>query len=307
MNLLEMMKQEVSDLKLVDKLEIAYYLYMRTGQIFDYVPFVPFLSWEEKEVYKTHRVDAQNIQNKYLICYSWAYLYKDLLESFGIFCNVVEQNLHAYVTFIHDGESYVADLMSKYEDLCRIKVGLPVLNFGKKFNNSLISYSGNFDTAYGHFLEKTKSTLLASRNAMAEKWDKIVAKHEYEFLVFKSIEKIMNEKHKDVEFLVGEKYISSLLKEFIYQGFTPSKAYFHDLNFENFIVVYSLTRGNEKPCYFSYEKCENGFYELHEVPLIYVQSLLGSYVAHRVEYLELPREETIYDLTRRKINLASVK
>lgn len=84
MNLEELMKREVSELKLTDELEIAYYLYMRTGQIFYYNASFMFSSLEEKEKYTYEKPNIKNIKKLFLICYELSDIMVDLLHSFGI-------------------------------------------------------------------------------------------------------------------------------------------------------------------------------------------------------------------------------
>lgn len=301
MNLLAMMKQEISELHLTDKLEIAYYLYMRTGQLFEYDPIFPFLTKEEKENFIKYCVQAKEITDKYLICFSWSYLYRDLLLSFGIDASVVEKEFHAFVTFKIVGEKYVADLMNGYEDLFRIKVGLPTLYFGKYEDLGIHPYA----TSTSFSIANYKNILFSKRKAMKENWGLKNAKKEYSYLAYKMVEKLMNEREGSLDFITGEKYISYLLYEFINEGYCVSKAYFYDHSKGIFLSVYEVARSDGSMSYFSHEKRGNGLYSLQEVPLIYVQSLKDCYSSKKVKSLSLPTED-VYErcLSLNKISVA---
>ncbi len=77
------------------------------------------------------RIDIYHVKQFKIVCSSWAYLYKDLLEAFKIHAQEVGKN-HVKVIFWINHIEYIADMTKKYEDLWRIKFGLPLVHFHPK-------------------------------------------------------------------------------------------------------------------------------------------------------------------------------
>lgn len=104
MNLLEMMQNEIKSHNLTNKQDIKNYIYIRTGQIFDYDPVYLISTQEEKEAFKSKRIDIKNVTDFKITCFSWAHLFADLLNVFDIPTVVAIENNHAYVkTYIGGG------------------------------------------------------------------------------------------------------------------------------------------------------------------------------------------------------------
>ena len=142
MNLLEMMKREISYFGLVDELEIAYYLYMRTGQIFEYNTSYFFLSLNEKRKYVSKKINIEDIKDNEIICFEWADVMEDLCKHFGLNAEKVtiekEGNSHAYIELNIKNEKYKLDLTDYYEDITLIKLGLKVKKFNRIIDGQII-------------------------------------------------------------------------------------------------------------------------------------------------------------------------
>lgn len=114
MDLIKILKYELSELQLTDKFQIARYIYVRTGELFNYDPLYEILDCndqEEKFELINKRVDIHNVTDFNIVCYSWANMYKDLLSEFGINAKVIESPFHSHVIFSINDKKYTADLM----------------------------------------------------------------------------------------------------------------------------------------------------------------------------------------------------
>ena len=132
MNLLQQMKKEIHQLNLKSKEEIAYFLYVRTGELFYYDPHYLFGTNEEKRDLEQNRVDIQNVYDFNIICCSWAHLYATLLHTFHIQAKVIENEYHSYVEFTIKDQEYIADITTGNMDINEIKFGKKIQNFGLK-------------------------------------------------------------------------------------------------------------------------------------------------------------------------------
>lgn len=147
MDLVTKLKAEIACLNLTDKLEIAYYLYTRVGEIFEYNPAFIFMSKNEQdEIIENDKsysqiLDINNIDYNQGICYRLSYILQKLASAFGIEADVVEieknGNHHAFVRITIDGKIYELDLTKNYEDFTLIKLGLKVKNFKRVFNDKM--------------------------------------------------------------------------------------------------------------------------------------------------------------------------
>ena len=120
MDLVVKLKQEIEKLQLQNSLEIAYFLYIRTGEIFEYDPRWEVASDKEAKQIFEKKIDIHNISSFKIVCSSWAYLYADLLQEFNIPAEVIGKR-HLKVKFWIEKEEYIADITDHYEDIWRIK------------------------------------------------------------------------------------------------------------------------------------------------------------------------------------------
>lgn len=132
MNLASQMEQEMSALQLYQPFDIARYLYIRTGQMFEYHPFYSYADKEMQDGINQEKKDIFCIQDFYVTCFSWSQVYVDLLSYFGIFAYKVVSNDHCRVVIELNGEMILADLMTASFDFYRTKIGLNTRDYVSK-------------------------------------------------------------------------------------------------------------------------------------------------------------------------------
>lgn len=138
MNLLETLKEEIKKLNITNKLDIAKYIYIRTGQIFEYDASWYFGDKEIREKIKRKKIDIRNVTDNKLVCFNWSVMYHELLKEFNIFSNIKyelksiydehtnsykKEVKHAYVEVLVDKTIYKADITGTLKDLVSIKFG----------------------------------------------------------------------------------------------------------------------------------------------------------------------------------------
>lgn len=302
MNLLEMMRHEVSQFKLVDELEIAYYLYMRTGELFEYNPFYFFLPLKEKIKYKSQEMNIKEIQNYEIICFEWADIMEELCKCFGLNAKKIiiekEGNSHAYIELTIKNEKYKLDLTAYYEDITLIKLGLGVKRFSKLISGQIFfEYNKTkIETIEEKFYEKgiksnhikkivaqKRRNLLILKQKLYEKAGKNVGEEEYIYQVYRVIGDIIHNFANNLGYISGAKSISYLLDCFI-NDYTSNTSYFYDNEQKVYIRVDSV-KHNGQISYFAYQKMLDGSYEFQEVPKIYIESLKAMYSSEFAENL----------------------
>ena len=132
MNLASQMEQEMSALQLYQPFDIARYLYIRTGQMFEYHPFYSYADKEMQDGINQEKKDIFCIQDFYVTCFSWSQVYVDLLSYFGISAYKVVSNDHCRVVIELNGEMILADLMTASFDFYRTKIGLNTRDYVSK-------------------------------------------------------------------------------------------------------------------------------------------------------------------------------
>ncbi len=143
MDLLEQLKLEITKNGIMnDKFAIARYIYIRTGQLFDYYALYTIFPSVIKDDFNKEEKDIRCIRDFNIVCYSWARLYIDLLEEFGIEARIVENNEHAKVKFSSGEYEITADLTKGFNDIFRIKFGFDTWNYnGFKNDGTRIGFS----------------------------------------------------------------------------------------------------------------------------------------------------------------------
>lgn len=129
MNLYSTLLKEINGLNIQEPLAIAKYLYIRTGQLFDYHPLYPVESEQNQEKIYNQTINIENVTTQYIVCSSWAKMYNDLLTRFGIGTRLIREGEHARVVFQIDKDLYFADLTLGVIDFANTKIGLPTQNF----------------------------------------------------------------------------------------------------------------------------------------------------------------------------------
>lgn len=130
MDLLEQLKLEINKKGIMnDKFAIARYIYIRTGQLFDYNPLYSLFPGRIKEDFNREIKDIRNIKDFNVICFSWADLYVKLLNAFGIEARVIKNDEHAKVYLVVDGFEIIADLTLNYLDIYLTKFGFETARY----------------------------------------------------------------------------------------------------------------------------------------------------------------------------------
>lgn len=288
MNLLAVLKEEVQQLQLTDKVKIKDYLYYRTGMLFNYDPLWAFVDESGREELRNKRFDIENITDFNATCYSWSYMFVDLLLAFCIPARVIKTQDHALVESYINGETYISDLMIKYQDIKRIKFGMETCYNFQKTHNRLIADECNAESNNVNY--ETKEVL----NQIKTKLDFLRVKsdlEEYVYLVFKTIETFMNSNFSksNIGYVEGLKFIYDLLQTFISEDYRPSNVHFFHNDKKIFIEVYAIAR-KEDICYFVYKQNEDNLYELKEISKEEVEFYVSNYSSMRAYNLSLGRK-----------------
>ncbi len=285
MNFLKQLKKEVHTLNLTDKLEIAYFIYRRTGEFFDYDPLYVYGTRKEKQQIIKKKVNIRNIKKREILCYSWAHMYAKLLNAFGITAmvtNIMEE--HYYVIFWINNVKFSADLAFGYgTDIYAIKFGLPLHKFNsssRKINEEILQKE---QTTY-----RNKTSIAEVLNLIKEELTnkKIIDKdtqeernlteEEYIYESMKAIETIINFPRPNIRFMSGTEFIYIIMNSFLNTSSTAYSTQFFNTQKEIYIEVYSIIIG-DKIHYFAYQEMKNGYYEFHEVARKYIEELLMNY------------------------------
>lgn len=255
MNLLELLKKEVNNLNLSNQKEIAYYLYIRTGEIFDFDARWDYGNESVADEVLEKELDMENITDFHLVCKSWSKLYVNLLKEFGISAKVVGKNNHFKVEIILDNKEYIADLTNKYEDIFRIKFGLKVLHFhlkGESFINE------DLDNKIKYLKGIKTEEVLANLYREIDLLD--LTHNDYILKVCDLIMNIINFPRKYVDFVSGKEYILYLFERF---GLNVSTNTFCQIDRNIFVGVFRV-RSYQNVYYFSYQKV-NDVYVMNKI------------------------------------------
>lgn len=160
MNLLNLLKLEIEEKGILnDKFAIARYIYIRTGELFDYQPLYGIFPTKIQEDFNYERKDITDIRDWWIICYSWSRLYVDLLTAFNINAKVIEKGGHAKALVMIDGYDIVADLTTNFTDFYFVKFGFPTKNYTCE-KEGFEEKVGNVDKKIGYSLDMPTDEVL---------------------------------------------------------------------------------------------------------------------------------------------------
>ncbi len=281
MDLLGILKQEIAELKLTDKLKIAQYIYKRTGELFEYDPLWIFSTVEEREQLRNKRLDIRNVNDFDITCFSWANLYNELLHAFNIVSRVkyieedvsdsksktmVKKPVHAYVEVFFNGRIYMADLTASYKDMIGIKYGLDTYyncqlsrkSYDKKYEFEYVGedvYQKNIN------VEELIANL---KSGLSELEKNSNSREEYIYQVYKRVGEIISVIKANTGYVIGVKYVQALLKMFLGENHLMQNIYFYNKDKSIYIAVHQVIVGRTTH-YFAYEKTSDNTYEMHEI------------------------------------------
>ena len=129
MDLTELFEKEMAELEIYEPFEIARFLYIRTGQLFEYSKLYSFLDAFKRAELDAEQKDIFCIENFEVICFSWAQLYVDLLKYFQISAFLIESFNHKSVAIPMKYYTIVADLTANVRDFFAVKIGLPTYHY----------------------------------------------------------------------------------------------------------------------------------------------------------------------------------
>ncbi len=261
MNLLERLRTEIRQLKINNPYTIARYIYIRTGELFNYDPVYIFVGEKEREILKNWHVDIENVQGFNIICYSWAYMYVDLLSAFNIPAKVIQNDMHAGVIIEIDGRNFIADLTSRNQDITRIKFGMEIKNF-YQISAKEYSFCQIDQNIYTKKIKLEEVLLQMHRECQFIKSGLPLEK--YNYFTFKMIERIMNFDRPNVGFVSGVTFINELLKDVFNDCNISYYKYFFDIEKRIFIKLYAFSTG-ERLNYFTYEQHQEALCNLHQI------------------------------------------
>lgn len=277
MNLLKQMKEEVSSLLLQDELEIIRYLYIRTGQIFDYDPRFDIVDEFEKEKIAKKRIDIENVEEFDIVCETWNNLFVDLLKAFGIEAKVLKSEVAKFhhslveITTKNYGVLYV-DLMIGLLDLKAIKLGKKIKNM-RFADDTLNIFFDEIDKKinYNQGITFEEKIGLIKKELSNENlsYDELLQK------AFKRVADIINFPRKyAMRYSSGSNSIYNILLELTGKKFLSTQ--FYDLENNEFIEVFPLELSNQT-LYYAYEKDANGNFSFHPIEENEVEEYFNHY------------------------------
>ncbi len=278
MDLLELLKSEVSMLNIKDKFAIARYIYIRTGELFEYDPLYEVIDSNDRETQFeliNKKIDIRNVTDFNVICYSWSHMYHDLLKEFDIDSNIVKTFCHNHVIIKIDEKEYIADLMKDYQDIFLTKFGLQT-----KYNHQTLTTREEqneqlkqIDEQINYYKGIHTEEVLAQ--VKMELQSKYKDSDDYMYNAFKTVTNIMNFHRTNVGYISGRVYIRYLLRYFLEDDYKPCSARIYNANNDTYIQAYSVESKN-KQHYFIYQKMNNGYYEMNEVNKNLIEYLVKS-------------------------------
>lgn len=271
MNLLEILKEEIKKLNITNKLDIARYIYIRTGEIFEYDALWYFGDKDIREKIKRKKIDIRNVTDNKLVCFNWSVMYQELLKEFNIFSNIKyelksvydektntykKEVKHAYVEVLVDKKIYKADITGTLKDFVSIKFGYDTVNNCQVYRN-VLDKQYVFQEYNNLYAENIKEILSIVRNV-----DNIT-ENEYIYLIYRLLEEKLDFKKGNIGFVTEKVYIDSLLTLFNINKEKYINTNYYDIDKKIFISVYKLNIDNIT-YYFSFEKNDDK-YEFKEI------------------------------------------
>lgn len=267
MELYNILKKEIDDLRLTDEYEIAYYIYIRMGEMFDYDTRYEFDDDKVEEL-RNLKVDIRNVTFKDLTCFSWAHLYVDILMAFGIEAWYRGSKYHAYVEFKANGKNYIADLMKGYIDISLIKFGFPVKFLIEKGKNQAENNT-RLNAKFGLRNYISPQKLLEMLFEEIRKKDIDLEGQVY--MILKFLEKYLAFYKGKIGYTSGRKMIAYVLNEFKKIDYNMGEYY--DVFKDDYVLLYYLSLD----IYFAYQKDESGSYEFKEINEEQAEEIMNSY------------------------------
>ena len=265
MNLLELLRQEIKKLPIQNDLIIAKYIYVRTGELFCYNPQWIIATSEELQQIKKQTVDIRNVTSFEIICYSWAQMYQELLQEFGISAKVIHEFCHDYVEFLYNNEIVHADLTKDYYDITFAKLDPSLLqNFYIGSPKRIQSEIQAIDHLLGYERHSLRLSILkqAKRNLQTNFSNN---SNEYYSTFFQTIEHMLNFMNQNVDYISGRKYIQYLFHEFLDRTQCSYEIYHVSNHNEHFFAELYLITIKGQTYYFTYQPMNQGAYYFQEV------------------------------------------
>lgn len=304
MNLLEKLQAEVESLHLTDKLSIAKFLYVRTGELFNYnETFYTYRTGGKKQVDFFYEViDICHVKKFQFVCASWARMFVALLKSFAISAKYIEESgyWHAYVKVYINKKVYIADITTGFEDIVNIKFGLQTRNFyHDTFFNRLIRKLNLYECDKGQkeMLEIDKS-IHYYKGIYTDEVLAMIKKEIYAVCYendLKLIEKvfavlmlIMNIERPNIGFFSGVEFINKMLEYFLDDLETYIKySDVYDRKRNKFFEVIVIDYYDLQV--FLYEKNKNSYFKLKKVSRKKLMDITENYKWEHKKVLKLLR------------------
>lgn len=281
MNLVEYLKEEVERLHLQDKLEIAKFIYWKTGELFDYnqALFCYPKNSVEREKVINEKIDIYNIKSPFLICTSWAKMYVELLQEFEIPAKIVDFGEHRYVKILVDEKEVVADLTwGIYKDISMIKLGFRPNNFVVNGNNT---FENNFQMNDYHGISTEQALAILKTEVNLDKYSRDVKVKK----AFEIVQLIINIERSNVYFNSGFNLILKLLDYFLeIEAEFVEYTCCYNADYTSFFGVFRSFAGVEDD-YYIYEQEEDHFYHLKKVSGEQVDNLMNSHKCLRRKFI----------------------
>lgn len=263
MNLFYLLQKELESKNISDPVLIARYIYIRTGELFEYNPSYDVVSLKQQQELTNENPDPQNITSFNYICYSWSNLYCSLLKLFGINAELVDKLCHRAVKYTIDNQEYYADLMKDFGDVFRIKFGLKTLNnypVGEENNKEQIVAEWDQKIGYRKSI-KTEAVLEQLKQELQAKYPK---EEDYIYNTYKVVQYLLNVPRNGVGHVSGRNYIRYLLSFFLEDKFQSCTSRIYNVEKSIYIQVYGV-QINGQSHFYLYQEMTNGFYEFQEV------------------------------------------
>lgn len=286
MNLVGVLSSEIDRLNLTDKLEIAQYIYKRTGELFKYDPLWIFASSDELDALRNKNIDIFNVEDFDITCFSWSKIYHNLLSHFGIPSRVKyiynEENgdipTHAYVEVYIGGKAYLSDLTASYKDMMGIKYGLDTYyncQLAKTYYDDKYTFDNTPVNVYQKNIDvENMLDDLKERVKMADRT--LTSMEEFTYIVYHYVSEFINDVKAHTGYVIGIKYIQSLLRTFLGSSYLMQNIYFYDRELGVYIAVHQVPVDGIMH-YFAYKLKDADIYEFKEISIDEVNEYFRKY------------------------------
>lgn len=280
------LEAEIKKLNLTDELSIARYIYIRTGELFDYslayltTDYSNPIEVKRSDEIKYQKIDIHHVLDFNLVCTSWAYLYVDLLTYFNIKAEVIDSNYHGYALVYIGNYEITADMMIGYKDIRNIKFGYAPENFIIMSNLEAYKRIFEIDKKIKFFKGINPAEVI---HKISGELQEIKDCQERLTKMIKAVTLIMNINRPNITFFSGFKYLKKLMLYFTgslnLDANLNFKGYFNE-NFTTFLGFITCIYNNETR-YLVYKQDELGFYKLDYVANDYLKTLNNKYSRQR--------------------------